>query len=495
MCFRKIVLPALSGLLTGLSFNCSGLTLLTWFSLIPFIHSLSKSTLKEGILFGGVFSLVYYGTAIFWLTNVTRLGFIILLFYLSLFYILFSFFGRYYLNRPFAAFTLPALWVILEFLKENIGSGFGWANLGYSQYRNLYLIQVADLGGEKLVSFLILAWNVVIWELIFRRRRRMTIGKLLILFSIIFGCFGYSLYRLSNSVKEVGTFSAESADFLKVALVQPNIPQELKWEPAASDRIISRLEALAQQAPQDSLVVLPEAAWPFSIDKDNAGILERFVRDINKDILIGAAIKEGEKFYNAALYFDRRGRLLGSYRKIKLVPFGEYVPLRGLFGFIGVLNSLGDMSPGKIPERFVYQGKKFSVLICFEDTFPNYVAEVSRGNDFLINITNDAWFKGEPESGQHFGIMTFRAIENRIPIVRDSNTGISGWVSAYGRAEMLTADGRNVFFSGLESFNISLNGKKSFYNKYGEFFPLLCVVILLGVIGIGRMGGEYGRRT
>ncbi len=491
----SIILSLVSGLLTGLSFNLPSLSFLVWFSLVPFIYVISKRCIKISIFSGITFAFAFYGSVLFWVTNVTVLGLIFLLFYLSLYCIIFSFFGHRLIEKPLRIITLPCLWVVLEFLKEIIWCGFGWANLGYSQYKNFYLIQIADLGGAKLISFLIVMVNVLIAEIIFtnglfsvlssknqqatpRQKqgyfsqliRRANRGVLIVLIFLI--CFLYSVYRL-NSLAE--------SDSMKVSVIQPNVLQELKWKPHSNLEIFGILNDLARKSEEDALVIFPEASWPLIIDEDNFYELERFIRDINRDTVIGAVIEEKGKFYNAALLFDGKAKLIEIYRKVKLVPFGEYVPLRKFVSFINVLNSIGDMSRGKDLTRFIFKNKSFSVLICFEDIFPKHVLNFSRDNDFLINITNDAWFKGEPEAGQHLGIMTLRAIENRISIIRSANTGISGWVSFKGKIEKFRRGGKEVFFPGVKSFKVSLNEKRSFYNKYGDLFPFLCAVFLLGV--------------
>ncbi|MCK4519772.1 MAG: apolipoprotein N-acyltransferase, partial [Candidatus Omnitrophica bacterium] len=332
---------------------------------------------------------------------------------------------------------------------------------------------IADLGGVKLISFLIVMVNVLIAEIIFTNGllRRVKRGIFIVLIFLV--CFLYSVYRL-NSLAE--------SDSIKVSVIQPNVLQELKWKPHSNLEIFGILNDLAKKSEEDALVIFPEASWPLIIDEDNFYELERFIRDINRDTVIGAVIEEKGKFYNAALLFDRKAKLIETYRKVKLVPFGEYVPLRKFVSFINVLNSIGDMSRGKDFTRFIFKNKSLSVLICFEDIFPKHVLNFSRDNDFLINITNDAWFKGEPEAGQHLGIMTLRAIENRISIIRSANTGISGWVSFKGEIEKFRKNGKEVFFPGVKSFKVSLNEKRSFYNKYGDLFSLLCAGFLLSVL-------------
>ncbi|NQT28179.1 MAG: apolipoprotein N-acyltransferase [Candidatus Omnitrophica bacterium] len=476
----SLILSLISGLLTGLSFNLPNFSFLIWFSIAPFIYAISRGRFKIRIFSGIIFAFSFYGLTLFWVANVTSLGLILLLFYLSVYSVIFSLLGRNLCRKPLKLIALPCLWVILEFLKESIWCGFGWANLGYSQYENLYLIQVADLAGTKLISFLIVIGNVLIFEvfLFLKQRdrepgmRKNILKKTIIVLFAFMICFLYSVYRLGN-LKET--------DFVEVSIVQPNIPQELKWEPFARLKVVNALSSLAEETEKSSLVIFPEASWPLTVGEDNFYELEQFIRGLNRDVLIGAVVESGGEFFNEALLFDQEAELINTYRKIKLVPFGEYVPLRNFLTFISVFNSIGDMSRGREFVSFSYKKKKFSALICFEDIFPKHVMHFARGNDFLVNITNDAWFKGEPQAGQHFSIMTLRALENRISIIRSANTGISGWVSFKGEIEKFKKNKKEVFFAGTKNFEISLNEERSFYNKHGDFFPFICAIFLLGI--------------
>lgn len=521
----KIILCVLSGILTGLSFNSSCLSFLVWFSLVPFFYVIAKSRAKKDcVLSGAFFGFAYYGTAIFWVAEVTKLGFVFLLFYLCVYYVLFFPFARRLLNKPMRIVSIPALWVVLEFLKENIWCGFGWANLGYSQFRNLYFIQTADLFGVKFISFLIVAVNVLIWEALFSQRIKANpvrkfgkgfeplpdsssfnsflkggvfsnrvnkkkfkaILERAVFTVFIFGlCFCYSTFKLNRlSSREnacsscANSLPGHESNSLKAALIQPNISQRLKWESSFAPVIINRLRDLSLNTERGSLLIFPEAAWPHILDKHNFSEIEDFAKSVKRDILIGAVTREEDLYYNSALLFDKSGRLISSYRKIKLVPFGEYVPLRKVLSFISVFNSLGDMSPGKEKLRFFYKRKSFSVLICFEDISPIHVVHFSRDNHFLVNITNDAWFGGEPEAGQHLGIMVFRAVENRVPIARCANTGISGWVSPSGEIEKLEIGGKGVFVEGAKEFEVPLRKERSFYNKYPYVFVIVCGLFL-----------------
>lgn len=464
----EALLSIVSGLLTGLAFDFPFLSFLIWFSLVPFLYVIHKSGLREGILCSFLFGLTYYSVSLFWIGNVTVIGLFFLVVYLACYPILFFLFGRHLLKRRFAVVTVSSLWVILEFLKEQLWCGFGWANIGYSQYANLYLNQVADLLGVKFISFVIAVVNIFLWQTLYTRR--IFLRKTIFVILLIGFCIAYSFYRV-NTLQE--------NDFLKIAVVQPNMSEQMKQAPLLRSFVLRVLGKLAETTERSLLVVFPEAAWPGLIDNAYPKELEAFVAEIARDSLIGAVCEVDEGFVNAALYFDSQGNLIEAYHKIKLVPFGEYVPLRRYLRFIKVLNMVGDMSRGNEQKIMRYKDRSFSVLICFEDIFPSFVLKASRKRDFLINITNDSWFKGEPEATQHLGIMAMRAIENRISIVRCANTGISGWVSFKGTIERLRKDNQEVFYADVGHFNISLSRKRSFYNTYGEIFPLFCTLVFI----------------
>ncbi len=483
----KFAIIAFSGILTGLSFNYSNLSFFVWFSLIPCVYVLScnKKSCKSNIIYGIIFTFLFYGTAIYWMSNVTFAGLTALIIYFSVYQILFFFVGGIFFKKSGRILTIPCLWVILEFLKENVWCGFGWLNIGYSQYKNFDLIQIADLFGSKSISFLVVMVNVLLCEIILLLVQKKIlkwivlkrmIKKISLALCCFIFCYLYSSYKTKIFASAI---EPANGDFLKVSLVQPNISQDEKWDDKYADSIIQRLKDLGSRGSKNGLVIYPEAAWPFTIDMDDTGRIKQVMKSIERDIVIGAVTKDKNKFYNTALFFDHKEGLIDYYRKIKLVPFGEYVPFRKYLSFISAINLIGDMDRGSKYVRFSYKNKNFSTLICFEDVSPLHVRKFAKKNDFLINMTNDAWFKGNPEASQHFAIMAFRAIENRISIVRSANTGISGWVSFTGEIIEFIRKGENTFFTGVQDFTICLNKRRSFYNKYGDFFSLACFVLLL----------------
>ncbi|MFH1876962.1 MAG: apolipoprotein N-acyltransferase [Candidatus Omnitrophota bacterium] len=472
-----------SGLISALSFDFSGGWFFVWFSLVPLLWIIDTAPFKVSFVGSLIFGFVFHVAVIFWVTRVTVPGAIVLFIYLTLYGGLFCILGRYFLKRPFALVTVPAAWVLLEFLQENIWCGFGWANLGYSQYQNLWLVQPADIFGVKCVSFLIVMANVLMYE---RMRSRIRFRRALpVVCVIIFSCCLYSAFRRATP----GTVRP-----LDVTVVQPNITEEYKWDEGLQAQAIRKLRHLSAQSSASSLVIYPEAAWPRVVDEKNFKELESFIQASGRYSLIGAVAKRRNAFYNTALFFDARGRLLDSYDKIRLVPFGEYIPWRRFLGFISAINSLGDLTRGTRETIFNYRGARFSVLICFEDVLPVFAARFASGNDFLVNITNDDWFGGQPQARQHYGIMIFRAIENRIPIVRAANTGVSGWVTCRGEVEVLKKSGREILIDGTQMFTILLKRQRSFYTAFPELFPFLCGIGLLIVLARLNTGSHRAKK-
>ena len=473
--FVNFLYASLTAILSALSFNFPFLSFFIWFSFVPFLFLLEnlkgKSLFFYSFFVGSLFSL----STLFWIGYVTKLGLISLSFYLSFWWILFAFTAKYFISKCGEIYSIAFLWIIFEFLRENIGWGFGWLNLGYSQYLNTLIIQPADLVGTKFISWLIILCNLIIKKIL---REKRLIKEIFVFLGIIVFCLIYSNWRINTLT---------SQEKIKITLIQPNILQEEKWNPEKREFILKKLKELTKKAPSDSLVIYPEASFPFVLEKTNFDKFKKFLKEIRRDTLWGVIEKEEGKFFNEAMLLDKEANLIEKYKKIKLVPFGEYVPLRNLFSFIPVINTIGDFSPGKKEVIFKYKDKRFSVLICFEDIFPFYVAQVSKKVDFLVNITNDAWFKGNPEAHQHLSILTLRSIENRISSVRCANTGISAMITPTGKIFTLKKANREVFVEGIKTFFLPLRKKRSFYNKYPDIFVLLGVIFNFFVL---VKGGE-----
>ncbi len=434
--------------------------------------------------------LIFWWGIIYWLIHVTLAGTIILTLYLALYFGLFGLVvSSYSLKlKAYNLLFIPSLWVILEYARSYLLTGFPWALLGYSQYLNLPAIQISDITGAWGVSFLVMMINVLIYKVISDRLwvmgRRLLKYALLPVF-LLFLSLAYGYYKLSLTPNTCYLTP------IKVSVVQGNIPQELKWKEGSRDFILNKYLTLTSQASGDKpdLIVWPEASLPVVLEEEPSYYkkVEGFNKETNAPLLIGAVTAGDGQYYNSALLVSGNGNLSGKYDKIHLVPFGEYIPLRKTLGFLETIAPIGDITAGK--DYTVFDAPApFSVLICFEDLFPRLSRQFTKkGAGFLINITNDAWYKQTSAPYQHLQASVFRAVENRVYLVRAANTGVSAFIGPEGRIASTVRDktGKDIFISGWATSKITLPEEKGLglYTRYGDFFIAICfLIIFYGII-------------
>jgi apolipoprotein N-acyltransferase len=300
--------------------------------------------------------------------------------------------------------------------------------------------------------------------------RRMPFRPLLLLIVLLLFNAGYGQYRLSQDL--------EGRDVqIEAAVIQGNVDQAIKWEPAQKEKTVAIYRDLSQQAHQSGagdLLIWPEAATPFHFQ--NGGRLAALVRDVPRTtgahLLFGSPAYKGEagdyQSLNSAFLLSPDGGLLGRSDKVHLVPFGEYVPLKPLLPFIDKLVvGIGDFSPGRV-EPLSLNGHSLGVLVCYEAIFPELArAYVRSGSDLLVNITNDAWFGRSSAPAQHLAMVRFRAIENRVWIARAANTGISAFISPAGRIIAST----ELFKTTYLTARIGLGARPGLYARMGDLLP------------------------
>ncbi|MGB2630971.1 MAG: apolipoprotein N-acyltransferase [Candidatus Omnitrophota bacterium] len=485
-----------TGILGFLSFPPFNFSLLAWIFLVPLLFVVRRSRGKrESFLFSYLSGLVFFGCLLYWLVNVSVPGTIILVLALSLFFGLFGAAASIILKYSADILILPFFWVALEYIRCHLFTGFPWGLAAYSQYLNLNLIQIADLAGAYGVSFLVVMFNVAMLAVLGRMERR--IGYMMIALFFILASTMYGKYRLDN-------FSIWGSPTISV--VQGNIPQQLKWDAAYADEIMDEYITLTRDAGADrsDMIIWPETAYPFLVEneKRDAAEVKELAAEIGSPILIGAVYDDGKDYYNTAILFSEKGEFAEKYLKLHLVPFGEYVPFGDKLEFIrgyidkpmgdfkeGTKYTLFPMSSfsssntakGTITRRTSFY--KFGVLICFEDIFSEISREfVKRGADFLVNMTNDAWFGRSAAPEQHLQASVFRAVENRVPVVRAANTGVSGFVDSTGAVlSRVEEGGKDVFVKGFATDRIRVTHMRSVYTKYGDVFVVFCG-IMIGII-------------
>jgi apolipoprotein N-acyltransferase len=485
----SFLLCIFSAFLLMLPFFNGVLWLFSWIGFVPLFFFLQNKTPAKAFSWSYFCGWIFFTSVIYWLIHVTMLGWIVLSVYLALYFGLFGLMVS--LSRRYKdiilLFFLPSAWVVLEFIRGSFLTGFPWALMGYSQYKNLPVIQIADITGAYGVSFLLILVNFVVYKLMRDKKSIRFFVAPIIIISLI---SSYGFFRLSQK------FQGEP---LRISVVQGNIPQEEKWQPDLQSFILGKYVALAQQAAKDNpdIIIWPETSVPGYLEEEpllfnNVSFL---AKQIKTDLLVGTVAEENGYIYNSATLVSKDGKIKNRYDKLHLVPFGEYIPFPRVFSFVTDIAPapIGDFSFGKDYTVFSLDENKqktFSVLICFEDVFA-YLSRnfVKKGARFLVNITNDAWFEKTTEPYQHLQASVFRAIENRVWVVRAANTGVSCFVSPVGKvvARVQNKDTKeDIFVSGHKTQDITLETRPTFYLRFLDVFVFCCFILSLGSIFVRK---------
>lgn len=341
---------------------------------------------------------------------------------------------------------LPLVWVGLEYLRSSLFyGGFPWCQVGVSQYTNTMIIQCAEWGGVYAVSYVILCMNAAVALVVLRRielyRHK---GRSRFHPELMVGLSVFAFVAMSGQAK-LGAFAAQPMqETIRVTAVEPGIRQGDKWDDAVAEEtyaILSRRTLEAALPTNPDLVIWPETAIPHIVDDLPARLFLRDMSKLRYPILFGAMEVRGREgdsvLLNSSFLLTPGEGLSEGYAKRHLVPFGEFLPFSKLIRSLGFESPMGfDCTPGDTNSVFILSAKNvaFSPLICFEDTVPWLSREaVANGARMLVVQTNDAWFEGTALFEQHMSHSIFRAIENRVPLVRVGNTGISCGVDATGR--------------------------------------------------------------
>jgi apolipoprotein N-acyltransferase len=276
---------------------------------------------------------------------------------------------------------------------------------------------------------------------------------------------------------------------LSVGLVQGNVEQAEKWDPALAPGIFESYLRLTRQAIAKGaeVVVWPESALPYTFEHDQpaADRVRALARDTRVPILLGSdQIERGvpTRYYNAAYLVQPDGSTGGVYRKMHLVPFGEYVPLKRVFFFAAPLvEAVSDFSAGATAELLPIGGRPISTAICYEIVYPDLVRRfVAGGSQLLTTITNDAWFGRTAAPYQHFAQAAMRAVENGRFLVRAANTGISGAVDPYGRVIVATP----IFEPAVIVTPVRLLTAATVYTRLGDLFAYAAAAATLALLAV-----------
>jgi apolipoprotein N-acyltransferase len=505
---KKTALSILSGLLAFGAFPPLEMSPLAWVSFVPLFFVIRKCGLKEAFWYSYLAGAVFFGCLLYWLPNVTVPGAVILVLVLGLFYAAFGVAARIVFKYSMNLFLVSFFWVILEYVRAHLFTGFPWGILAHSQYRNINLIQLADIMGAYGVSFVVMTFNAAFFAFLARSKRRISYMMFALLFIIT--ATSYGIYRIENIML---------GGSARISVVQGNIPQNMKWDENFVEEITETYSSLTEKAAAErpDMIVWPETAYPYLAEEGEpfAPEISSLSARLGVPILAGLVYEEGTTYFNSAAFFAGDGQKIEIYRKIHLVPFGEYVPFEEhIKGFRGHIDKpIGDFGRGKERKLFTLRSVreevgldgslkrttnfyKFGVLICFEDVFPYLSREfVLSGARILINITNDAWFADTAAARQHMQSSVFRAVENRVPVVRAANTGISCFIDPTGRVvSAVSEDGRETFVRGYDTGEINVASARSYYTLFGDTFVYFSGFLLIILLISETLSLKAGKR-
>jgi apolipoprotein N-acyltransferase len=391
-------------------------------------------------------------------------------------------------------FALAALWTASEHARSFLFTGFPWASLGYAQHENALLLGLAPWGGVYAVGFASALGGFAVLAL-----ARPGPGRRRALAALAAVAALHAAGALGREPAEPGAGS------LRVAVLQGDIDQGVKWSPEWAERTIEIYTDLTRQAAARGarLVAWPETALPGAPDGEPEleARLAALARETGAALLVGAvglrfdAAGELDAFYDSALLYEPSGVRLDRYDKSHLVPFGEYLPFRALLGrFIRALATgaaRSDVSAGEAPRVLVLPAGSggepavtLGVPICYELLFPDLVRRFAGGGaQLLVAITNDAWYGRTGAPYQFLAITALRSAETGTWTARAANTGVSAWIDARGRVREETP----IFERGLLVADVPLRDpeRPTFYVRAGDWLPLGCWLASAGLL-VGR---------
>jgi len=472
----------ISGITIGITYHPFNIGFLAWVGFTPlfyiFIHGDSKSNIINGYIFG----LTYNLTAFYWIGSNSGASFITVIsslfaavLYLSIYW---SFAGLIFSiiptsqRRSIGNFLFPFLIVTIEWFRSLGPLGFPWANIALTQSEYIYILQVIEITGTYGISFIVISINVIIYNAI-NKKTFIKDGLFpVIIFLIGISIVGWArMQSLNETQKEINA-----------VIVQPNVDPNIKWH--EKEEIISFMDSLHHEAAglNPDIIVFPETALPSYLTRDykTRKMLQETVNEYNIPLLTGTidvVIENNNKnYYNSAMWLTPNSNFK-IYSKIHLVPFAEYDLFPEIFHPLTWLNiniDRGSFKSGKEYKIFKCNNISFSDIICYESSIPRIVREfVAMGSELLIIQANDGWLGNSYGPHQHFELARLRAIENRIPVLRSANTGISGIIKPDGTVQRKVGLNKKLIFK--EKIKIINSG--SIYTHYGDIFALVCFFI------------------
>lgn len=478
MKLKNIGLVLVAAVLMGLSVCYEWLWFLSFVGIIPFVYVIIKNPNENvgkafwsNVGYGFLYGVVFFGICCVWLKifgipawfGVT----VFQGFYIAVFAGLSVFFVR---NFYCALLGLPALWVAVDYIREQGDYGFSWYSIAHLQSYNLSLIQYASIFGARIIDYFIL---VLAAAFVLKLIDKNKIHQLYAVFAVIFIC----IVQLCGTlfIKDLGETDK------RVGIIQGNMSMVGKTDYDA----LRLYEDLSLQVKKCDLILWPETTLSYLDDNDliKRRLLSDLAKNTKSNLIIGSntpSEKSINSSRNTALLISRQGDFLSKYSKIKLVPYGEFVPLRGkLPVFSDKKVSDTDTEKGDTRNKLKTEDMSIGVNICYESAFGDYLRRLTKsGANILVVITNDWWFGDSFAPRNHFMMSRLRAVENSRWVLRCASSGVSGVISPYGHIIEKSDLNKQAV---LES-DFGLVTQKTFYTKYGDVFSYLCLLYVLYVV-------------
>jgi apolipoprotein N-acyltransferase len=459
---------------------------------------------RRAFLLGSLAGTVYFAGTLYWLvetmttfgelaTPIAVLAAAVLVAYLALFPAAFAVALTRILraNGSIGVVMAAPVWMASELGRQYVWDGFPWALLGYSQVTQLPVAQIASVVGVYgLSGLLALVASSAALLVVDRGRRRWIVGAAVVV--IVAATTAWGTTRIGTATL------TRAGEPVRVAVLQGNIEQSQKWNPSLRQAITRRYtemtrEALAQGA---TFILWPESAYPVYFEHDlvGAGTVRGIARQASATLLIGSDQVEPIKpapptarkarLYNAAYLVKSDGSIGAIYRKMHLVPFGEYVPLQRLLFFVGpIVEAVSDFTPGEAPVLLPIGQHVASTAICYEVIYGSLMRKfVLEGSELLTTITNDAWYGRSSAAYQHWEQASMRAIENGRYLARAANTGVSGFVDPYGRV-LAKSD---LFEEKILVQDLRFLTVRTIYSRIGDLVAWLSLALTIAAIVASR---------
>ena len=489
-------ITAASGLALGLCLPRTGLCFLAWFALAPLLVEAARGGVRRAAGLGFWAGFCYHGLVLYWIYSTCRfaeisvpvalLAWAALAAFLALNWAAALALGRW-AAQPLPGWLRPWAWAVcwtaVAVVTERWTPRIAVDLLEYTQYRHLALIQPASVFGPHGLGFLIFAANAALAGAWSEREALWARGSVALAGAAAAAWWGWGAAALLSRPAAAATAPVE--------ILQPDVDQYQKFDSAYEARIDEDFFGLLSRPRENNpaLVVWPESSLPRWVDETDAELAEAspWSRKLGAEQVVGViSLSPQGARHNAAFLLDGQGRVVARYFKRELVPFGEYVPFAWAKSLVGVLNQMSGLDPGPARQPLFPTPLGLAApSICYEAMFPRWARfDAHRGAQLIVNVTNDGWYKGTWGPYQHFYANVYRAVENRVSVIRAGNTGISAVIDPWGvvtaRLE-LNERGRLDAQALREDFF----PRRSLYARAGDWFGDLCLLAAFGLLCLG----------